>query len=301
MKRFFLLFLLISCQGMQVSTKQIAKPPEIFTGTSALEVSFLPSQDLLMCQESTIPVKVENKGAFDASGSFVFISDQYLAPIEGKSGKVELKGKSVFNPVGDYTQFYLKVKNNGLPKQLEKYSANVVFQACYPYQTVADVTVCIDPDVENRIPNKPCNANIVLLSGGQGAPVEIVSVEPLMVSSRNGISPMFKIMLKHSGNGQIIPLGSVGSACKTDSKTEFGSFVVPEVSLPGKIVLTCNPSPFRIDAVGDSYFICSTNEEFVSGSGTFLTSLSIKLKYGYISTKVLPININRLKGQKSCS
>jgi len=298
------LLILVACQTIPITTRP-GPAPEIYTGTSALEASFTASSinDILMCKQSNVFVSLRNLGAFDVDGSYIFIvEDQYLAPVGDRQKDFELEGKSEFLPIGSLDQIEFIMKNHGLPAQHESYFTNVIFQACYPYKTFAGVSVCIDPDIQNLNRQKPCYPETITLSGGQGAPVAVTRVEPLMVPDEDMVAPMFGIYVSHLGTGQVITTQGTDTACKTSGAPD--NKLLSSINVKARahnIQLTCTPNPVRLRPGEETRFICDSPDlKFDAASGTFSTVLSIELEYGYVTTTVLPVTITRLQGQKVC-
>src|SRR5574342_94965 len=216
MRKVILLLLLLSaCQfGMK------APPPKeipVFTGTTALEAAFNPASmsSILMCQQADAYVDIKNTGASDiVDGTLSFIvEDQYLQPLSERVQKFSLAGKSQFNPKGEFDQVHFRVKNTGILQQFETYQSDVVFRACYKYSTFASAQVCVDPDVANLNPRKICRSQPVMLSGGQGAPVAVTRVEPLMVPDGDQVHPVFAIYVQQSGSGAVVRPEGAALAC----------------------------------------------------------------------------------------
>ncbi len=303
-KIIFVLLLLVACMGP--IQKKVPQSYEVMTGTSALEVSFNPNsmRELLMCQQANVLVDMKNTGTLDIEGglwSFI-LEEQTLQPIKEKQKSFDLEGKSQFNPRGGVAQFEFKVQNVGLPEQLESYDSPLILQACYTYKTSAGVQVCVDPDTKNVNSQKPCRAEPVSLSGGQGAPVAITRVEPLMVPVGNKVSPKFAVYAQHVGLGTIVTEEGAELACTggEESKARLSSYATVKADLQGR-PLSCTPNPVRFEAGKEVRFICDNEEaKFGSAEGTFTSILNVELSYGYVNTAVLPMKITRLAGQKAC-
>ncbi len=305
MKRaFFVLLFLASCQLVQVAPQQ-PRLPVIYTGTSALELSFAPTstRNIFMCQQADLFVNFRNTGAFEIrNGVYSFIlEDQVLRPVGEKQRKFSLEGKSEFNPPGGFDQIGFKVQSVGLPEQLEVYSSPVLLQACYAYKTFASLPVCVDPDVQNINPRKACRAEVATTAGGQGAPVAVARVEPLMVPAGDQVRPVFVVYLQHVGSGLVVMEENVEAVCKAEAKADvLLSYVNINAELQG-VPLNCRPVPVRLEANKESRVVCESDLLFGPAAGTFSTVLSVELSYGYVSNAVWPMTINRLPGQQSCS
>ncbi len=307
-KLVIVLLLLVACQIAQRPAKQPA-PPEIFTGTSALELSFAPisMSDVMMCRQADVFVNFRNTGAFDIKdGVYSFIvEDQVLRPVGERQKKFSLEGKSQFVPPGGFEQVAFKFQSVGLPEQLESYFSPVILQACYKYKTFASAPVCIDPDLQNLNPRKPCRSEIVGLAGGQGAPVAVTRVEPIMetVPNSDKVRPVFVVHLNNFGTGQAIIEKNVELACSAGRekvKDLLVSLVDVKARLQGK-ELMCVQNPVRLVPGEEAFVHCESDAlAFGLATGTFSTVLEVELSYGYVNSAVWPLTISRLPGQGKC-
>lgn len=303
-KLLFLLLLLVACEMIPTQLpfgKQGAKPlPEILIGTSALQASFNSNSmsNILMCQQANVLVDLRNAGASNiTNAAFILISEeQYLKPLGKKNGVLSLEGKSLFNPPGGYAQLEFKLENKGLPPQLESYSSSLIFQACYKYRTVANAQICIDPDISNLKKNKVCSAQPVSFSGGQGAPVAVVRVEPMMIPEGDKVKPMVTIYVQHVGDGTVVSQENAELAC-SGKKVRLSGNLTVRAEMSG-VELSC-PDFVRLEPEGESRIVCSSSALSAS-AGTFTTVLIVELDYGYVSTAVLPISITTIANQKPC-
>ncbi len=306
MKRIaLLLLLLVACQYAPFQKPKIQPPPpELFTGTSSLDVKFNPASmsSVFMCSQADVFVDVANSGSYNIeNGLYSFISeDQFLKPLSAKQERFSLKGKSRFDPVGEFRQIHFKLQNLGIPSQFESFVSPLIFQACYKYKTLASAPVCIDPDIQNLNPVKPCQPRPVVLSGGQGAPVAVTRVEPRMVPEGDKVKPMFAIYVQHLGSGSVVKEEGAESACTGGpSGAAFANFADVSVELQGR-KLQCDPAEVRIDTGKESSFFCKDENLYDISAGTFSTVLSIDLSYGYVNTVMLPVTVTRIPGQEAC-
>jgi len=310
-KLVFVLLLLVACQLMQPRTKMPDIPPSVRVGTTSLEIAFNPSStgSMFMCQPGDVLVELRNTGAFDIeNGRYTWIvEDQFLRPLNERQKEFSLKGKDQFNPIGGFdAKTRLRLQSLDLPKGLESYSSPLILQACYPYRTWASVPVCVDPDIRGMNKNKPCKAEPIMLSGGQGAPVAITKVESSMVPLPDGnrVQPMFAVFVQNMGYGQVVAPSDVELACKggkDSARDKLLPFAEVSVELQDQH-LKCTPSPARIETGTETKFVCRRDDlMYDMSTGTFSSVLTVELKYGYVNTAVFPITITRLPNQKSCS
>lgn len=303
-KILMLLLFLTACQFGGVMKAPPPKEIPIFTGTTALEAAFNPASmsSILMCQQADAYVDIKNTGASDiVDGTLSFIvEDQYLLPLSERTQKFSLAGKSQYNPKGEFDQVHFRVKNTGILQQFESYQSDVVFRACYRYVTSASAQVCVDPDVANLNPRKVCRSQPVTLSGGQGAPIAVTRVEPLMVPEGDQVHPVFAIYVQQAGSGAVVRPEGAELACTGGGGPKLLNYAVASASIQDR-ALKCEPKEVRIEAGKESRFICERDDMlFDTSSGTFSTVLSVQLDYGFVTSAVLPMTITRLPGQEAC-
>jgi len=255
--------LLAGCAAFEPD-RRMPELPEIYVGTTGLQVSINPAstKELLMCKQANVFVDISNIGAFPdengkLNGKFAFIvEEQWLEPQTDKTGTIEIKGRSQYNPRGEFQQirFQLTNEGRGLPPQLETYNSPVIFQACYPYQTLASVPICIDPDIQNLNQRKPCRTQPLQLQGGQGAPVEVTRVETRMVPEGDEVKPFIALYIRNAGRGKVIKSEAVTKACGKGA-TDLSAQVSVDVQLQG-IPLDCQQN-VRLEKDKEAKIICT--------------------------------------------
>ncbi len=298
------LLLLASCQLGGLTKTTVPKEVPVFTGTAGLEPVFNSASmnNILMCQQADVYVDMKNSGASDiVDGTYMFIAeDQYLLPLSERSQKFSLAGKSQFNPKGEFDQIHFRVKNTGILPQFESYQSDLIFRACYKYNTFASAQVCIDPDIANLNPRKTCRAFPVVLSGGQGAPVAVTRVESLMVPEGDSVHPVFAVYVQQVGMGSVVKTAGADFACTGGGGPLLANYAVPHASIQN-MDLKCEPNEVRVEPGKESRFICERGDMlFGPSEGTFNTILSIQLDYGFVNSVGLPLTITRLPNQKPC-
>jgi len=304
MKRIFIILLLLAGCAAFEPDRRMPELPEIYVGTTGLQVSINPAstKEVLMCKDVNVFIDVFNLGAFPdengkLNGKYAFIvEEQWLKPLNDKTGTIEVKGRSQYNPRGELQKirFQLTNEGRGLPPQLETYDSPVIFQVCYPYQTLASVPICIDPDIQNLNPRKVCRSQPLQLQGGQGAPVEVTRVETRMVPEGDEVKPYVALYIRNAGRGKVIKPEAATAACGPRAG-DLSAEVSVNVQLQG-VQLDCQQI-VRLEKNEEAKIICTGTQSFGIGAGTFSSVLSIQLDYGYIDTVVLPVTITRLPGQ----
>ncbi|MBS3148857.1 hypothetical protein J4219_08320 [Candidatus Woesearchaeota archaeon] len=295
MKKLALIFLLICACGQQ----GVPMPQDIATGTIAVEPSFVnPPSSIIMCQQANILARLSNKGTSDVTrGVYTFIVEDQVLYAPKKSDTFQLEGKSKFNPQGGIQQLQFSVKNTGLPPQLESYSTPIILQACYPYETFSTTTVCIDPDVQNTNPNKVCRPSTVSV-GGQGAPVAVTRVEPIMEPIQDSVTPSFIISIANLGNGKVISSNDAQAACTTKQPLKGTVQVMADLQAEP---LICQPEAITLESGKEAKVKCTAQGYSGKEQGTYQTLLSVTLNYGYVTNTILPITITKIPGQEECT
>ena len=300
-----LLLVLLMIAGCEYATDREDADEYYRSGTQGLQINFMPNMPLSEMYDDepfNVIVEVYNRGATDietGSNSRMFISGFDPTIIMGieNDGEViaPLEGKTMYNNRGEYTpiEFSGTVANLEV-KNIDNYEFNLVATACYDYQTIAEPSVCIDPEpyaTSDR--NKACDANLDPSLGSQGAPVQISAVEVEALKGRT----KFRIRVNNVGGGTVFKDGfSYLDRCSPYDGdgleyTDVDYLKVSEVRVSNTdITSTCKPlkqGELRlVDGRGE--FIC----ELTNLQGpAYTTPLRITLDYGYRTTTIKPIKI----------
>ena len=293
-----LLTFLTSCGVISQSKEQI-QIPEVHSGTQGIVLEFMegmPPNEIYQGRHFEIMLNIYNKGAADIKGGMLKISTEaQQISIEGERDlRFDIEGKSVFNPEGTQTRKSFRAQAQPLIAQIETYNTPITATACYPYHTEATALMCIDTDIAGMVKNKPCRPTTQVMTGGQGGPVAITSVEPKMTTHKDPekIQPEFLIKLQNKGTGQAMKSLKVYDAC-TGKPLGQDSWNVVEISAEmSDTPLTCKPEIIRIST--DTTVICSFEQGIEKNRGTYTAPLSIKLNYGYMDRIVKNIQVKKL-------
>lgn len=293
-----IILMLIILTACQLAPTQRPILPLIYTGTEAVEARFGPETQMQVYsgQQVNAVVELNNKGVYDVTnGKYALIfEEQYVQLLPGmqKTGAFTLGGKTQYNPEGDFTRIPIRMRSKELPPQAESYQTQIIFQSCYPYKTYASAQVCIDPDIANRNLRKACTAMPVSLGGGQGAPVAVTRIEPIMAPEGNDVRPVFAIYLQNLGSGQVLSTDAISTACGGVGAIKFN-----KVSVSAKLqdeTLLCAPNPAILEAGQEARVICESRQRYGITAGTFTTILTTELDYGYMTVASNPLMISRL-------
>lgn len=301
-----ILLLLTACQYFPAQ-KKLPQAPIIFTGTQAVEIGWTQgtTTSTYIKQQAFFVVELKNKGAYDVkNGRYSFIyQDQYVEPVQGMqdAGLFSLNGKSQYNPQGDSTRITFRAVAKDLPPQTETYQTPVIFQACYPYKTFASAPICIDPDLANTNPRKVCKPAQVALGGGQGAPVTVTKIVPIMVpevtpemEEFQAVRPAFEIYLKNSGTGLVMSKDDIAGACGLSAKAfaQEGFNKATITAVLQETPLDC-PKEVVLEPGQETMILCDSKKPFDMTTGTFTTLLSVNIEYGYLKRISMPLTITR--------
>lgn len=273
------LIAIAGCKGSDKNKNPITDV-DIRKGTDGLLMEFLPNappKDVFEDGSFPISLKLKNAGAFDIKGD-IESNKKTIAVIEGgllvlgfekayvgiigageDRQEFGIKGKSVFNPLGDEEFISINAEARKIGEQSETHPSAIFATACYPYQTILGASVCIDPDVLGQNKGlKACAVKDLDFKDGQGAPVAVTKIETRMLPQDNSkIKPHFIIHVKNAGNGQVIKNGKekvivggvekdgtkeiIEKACSSESLSYKDFNVLKVKAILSGVVLDCDP------------------------------------------------------------
>lgn len=297
----FVLFLVVGCkQGIKEGQEQ-----DIYSGTRGIEMDFLPNfppSELYDSSSLNIVAELRNKGAYDLSGSNCYLyltghDDSIVQGIDRQKYCGDLEAKSSYNFEGGYDRVEFSSTSIFLPEELDKLDQNLVLYACYEYRTTANPVVCINPRIyELRAGEDACTVRDVGMSGGQGAPVSVDSVEVDMMKGK----VQYKIHVSNTGGGHVLSRHTSLSpssyhSCPFNLEYDDYNVVDYEVEMTQGFKEKCSPNidgDQRLRLInGRGTIICTFN---IGDSGTaYTTPLRISLDYNYMDTISRNIKILR--------
>ena len=270
------------------------------SGTEGLRMNFVtnsPPAKVFDKDPLVVTVELRNMGAEDIRGS-IFITgfDRTIIPIGEQSAEFNLVGKKGFfsSKEGELQVKDFKSDPVNLD-QLDLYKAPMLVTSCYVYQTIASTSVCIDPDpfgVSQRA--KACTPANSQMSGGQGAPIAVTSIEVSPAPRKT----RFRFNVENAGRGVVYNRRALGN-CNPFSATglsitDIGIIHVDSVKARG-VELNCvyadkNEHTIRLES-GKGVLICEVDES--ESIAAFTTPLTLQLSYGYSSTVSTMIDVVR--------
>ena len=219
-----------------------------------------------------------NRGAAELHGDLYLtgFDDSILAGLSKRPLPIDIsEHKDKFNAEGGYQLIRQKADVN-LPEGTDVFSSKIKAVACYTYETMTDVPVCIDPEPNKRDKSTDaCQARNIALSS-QAAPVAITSVEVEPTPQRT----LFRIKIKNDGTGTVIDQAKVNDCIDPDTIFADTDWVdIESVRLGVNDMLQCEPSnPVKISG-GTATLRCIADN--LVGNDAYLTVLNVHLSYGY--------------------
>ena len=299
---FGILLVLLIAQGCAAGRPGQPRKGEItqidyHTGSQGLVLKFLPGsppQSLYKGDPLNIVVEYSNKGAYDVSQGYLYISGydkSYITFTTPFNLNLNSKGKSEFNPLGELSNTYeFNEPAVSMPSNVDIYSPKFLVTACYKYKTEAFKEVCIDPDPFSVAPQeKVCVVHDVSF-GTQGAPVAVNSVEE--TTSNNRVQ--FRVHVSNVGGGTVID----NQASIADCHTRLKRTDIDKLTIRAKFsdkIMKCEPEVIQLVG-GSGISICSYDGNL--GNEAYLTVLDIELFYGYRTSIQGSTNIYRIPGRE---
>ena len=282
---------------------------DVHKGTKGITADFLeqsPPKTNFPESPFTVSYTLANEGAWDVEGGIVSIGieDDFVTLEGDKIRPFNLPGRSLFNPVGETDIFTVQMRTRSLPPQTETVTTNVQLNVCYPYTTDAELEMCVDTDVFGRSATKPCDVKPVRLSGGQGGPVAVTRIEPTYgPHTDTSLSrASFVVYVKNVGNGQVYQADKSLEACSPLALGRDAWNVATIRVFLGDQLLDCTPKQPGFGGP-EGYLQLTKAEDFVrcevpggisKTAGTYVTSMTAEISYGYTYTINRQMEIKRL-------
>ncbi len=292
-----LILLLAGCA--QQGSKQIDLP-DVRTGTQGLAAGFLPQTPPAQVYESslfTVLLNVENRGAADVKrGRYVIAApEQYVIFQESPGGFLDVQGRSVYNPRGGQQRIGLKGLAAPLGAQMETLPVNLLLTLCYPYETQASATVCVDPDTAGLQKGKPCSApEKRSLSGGQGAPVGVTGIETVMLPHmrEDYFVPQVSFDIQNLGTGTVVADGSELDICEGRPIDREMYNTVRVQGFLSETPMKCTEKAVLRE--GKARVVCTLEEGIPAVLGTYPSPVRINLNYGYVESQSKEFRIQKI-------
>jgi hypothetical protein len=315
------LLVFAGCTGFRRSP-QDANPYE-HTGTQGLEMAFASNRPPYQIYAGPntffdVMVEVRNKGTYTIQPDEADFELSGYDPDIITGGQIfsfrleePLEGKDQFRPDGTYAllddQASYPVQ---IPDSIDKYPVDMLFTACYKYQTEASAMVCIDPEPSlASTVDKPCAIHDVSMGGGQGAPVGITRIEEQGSSD----AVVFKIYVSNMGSGQVfgwpeyIYKAEYGRACARLEQMDMNIVRITNLclgdqcycsgSMDDSCSTVCKPGDKLYLLGGQAYAVCKLPApwQYTGTRSAYNTPLRVTLEYGYTHSVMTHTEIIELK------
>jgi hypothetical protein len=275
---------------------------ELHKGTEGLSMEFVkgqPPSGVWEGESFPITVKIQNNGAYNIqNGRMKMTGNLYFVPeFESDiSSSFDLEGKSQFNPEGEFS-FEKYQATAGTVDEDKTDSFFIV--ACYPYKTIASASICINPRVisaeDSAAPSGECKSGSISLSGGQGAPVAVTSIdEELTPLGENEIRLILKIHISNLGKGKVVKNDAYSNDCEGVAllpddagvinvrSVSFSSYRLDSNEYSVKCQNLKSDNTFALDPSGKFTLECYADLDLgFIGATAFTTPLNVELDYGY--------------------
>ncbi|HSU72435.1 MAG TPA: hypothetical protein VLJ21_01140 [Candidatus Binatia bacterium] len=309
MKRFLLLglcLLLVGC-GIYRPNTTITEV-NVHTGTKGITAKFLEQSPPAITYANTplsLSYELANEGASDVTDGVVSIGieDDFLK-LEGDRIRLfKLDGRSTVNPQGESQIFSAQLRAKDLPPQTETATTTIALNVCDTYTTDAELTMCVDTDVFNRVRTKPCKSAAVS-PGSQGAPVAVSKIEPTYTADADPsrIRAAYLITIRNAGSGQLFEADKSLEACTPQALGKNSWNVASVKAFLGDQQLDCSPKKPNYGG-SEGYLQLINGEDFVrcelpggvpKTAGTYTSTMTVEVTYGYTFTLTKQVQIKRL-------
>ncbi|MFC1728501.1 hypothetical protein ACFLZ7_03490 [Nanoarchaeota archaeon] len=271
---------------------------EDITGTLGLVFDFVRLPETIMPEQTfDILLDLENKGKTNIENGILTISgynDAYFTLYTTKKEGIDLEGVSLYTKIGESTTETFRISRTTLPSHLNEYIANFVATACYPYQTEATPTVCINPKlVTGGIASKgECEETDFTLKT-QGAPLTVTKVETYYSTDVTFVE--FKVFVENKGNGRVRAKEAYKKECVGPALTQEDLGTVKIEGYLGGRKLVCydlngNQDSFKLEN-GQGTAKCKAQIDRTKPAYTSV--LNIILDYGYVDSVNKQVKMSR--------
>lgn len=214
----------------------------------------------------------------------------------------QLRGRSSIFPLGDEAIVLATLEPKQIDPQIMQHDTTIIVTACYPYETQASASICIDTDIFGLKPiQKVCTPRRISMSGGQGGPVVISSIEErILPQGDTYVRPQFVLTIENKGDGTVVNKEKVSEACSSAplGMTDYNLVHIDEVSFSGLSIgrgdITCIPSPLRMSNNRGTVKCTVAEGRIPTSQDTYQTELFVKLSYGYTNSISKTVRLERI-------
>ncbi|MEM2139064.1 MAG: hypothetical protein QXM96_02840 [Candidatus Woesearchaeota archaeon] len=262
------------------------------TGTDALIMNFNkdnPPTEAISTQNLNVVVEFSNKGAYNINDLKFYLTGYdpnilFESSVQ-TSNPISLEGKSLYVPQGSQTEFITwKTKINS-PKNTDSFKQDLTVTACYHYKTIANPTLCIEPQTYSNA-NQKCKFIVQDLGSSQGAPIVINSINPKTTDD----TVYLEIQFSNKGKGSVFS-GNNNNCYNSVDIRDIDSINYIKVTSSGTS-FKCKPEgKIKLDN-GNGFAIC---EAPIKTNSYYITPINIELDYSYRQTISKTLTIINMK------
>ncbi len=309
-----------SCDWLGGSSNPLAERATGIRGID-LMISDYPEDEVYKGDQFSYTLELENNGyATSERSKLIARSSPYFKRLNGEDVVLieNLAGKNK-NPSGGYKGPFLnRFQVTDIPGGLAQHTISFAASLCYSYQTNAAVFVCGGKNDDlSAGDSQECDAidrNSELLSGGQGAPIAVTSIEHQLIPVSDGSTHVtrFTFEIANMGDGNVYAdaggTAGLDDACSAtpsseitntlDYQVDFGSKGRYNSKTDTRDGLSCSPRKLSFDDGSEIPKITCVQDEstaFPLGSSIGIP-VRITLNYIYQEGESIPITFRNLEG-----
>lgn len=281
------------------------------SGTQGLNMEFIegmPPKQMFIGTEFSTGLRIKNMGAYDVTQDAevrISVPDMTAFQFQGQNPvSLQLRGKSLYLKEGEEDVIMFPMKALCFPGYtgtrdsiVKNYTRKLKATACYYYETVSDVDLCIDTRKFLRQPNErpECDMKDSILSGGQGGPVGLARISPTIIP-KSGEETTVQLSIsidKLQGIDHTI-FSEDNRGCDIVPEDNKQNMVGLEITMGGR-PLQCEPSVVKLKERNAVSTICKTTVP--ASQGAYITPITATMKYYVQQNMLRDITINPPPGQ----
>ncbi len=244
-------------------------------GYSGLKYKFFdnaPPQKIYPDSDFKIIVEVDNQAAYNSyegSVQIIGLDDKYFRLASpSKQHFKTLAGKSLMAPNGEkeHIQFDLSTTNALNEFGAELYNANYFLKISYDSEFDFADTICLDPSLYD-VYDAGCKMKNKISYSGQGSPVSVSLVEPILYPAGAGAHLELRAKIKNAGKGK--------TSLITLNEAKLGG---QEIDCVFKEELFGENAAIILKDKQEANLVCETH---LNGKKSYETTLLFRFSYDY--------------------
>jgi hypothetical protein len=280
------------------------------SGSEGLSMQFvdgMPPKQIYVGTEFSTAIKVKNMGAYDIKEKAdmkINIPDASAFDFKKNNPQTfTLTGKSLYVKEGEENLLMFPMKALCFPGYdgtkasiVTNYTRKIKATACYYYETTANVDLCIDTRKYLRQTGEKaeCTMQDTSLSGGQGGPVGVVTISPMMIPQDTKTTTVQLGITISKLGGSDYNIYHPETGCKVEGQNN----ITVTVDMSGQ-PMQCEPKTVKLREKDSVSTICKKTMDATKGA--FLTPVSVTMKY-YVQQSILrDVTVEPPPGGVACS